>query len=123
MNRPPFPEPTTVTAKVNMNQPFSVMRRPNRGEVAISMTGSPVMLSSDDKPTLSVPLANGNVSQILMFCKKKKRVFLTVCNRIQVLSVLPKIGCPMDVSFDDQTKNDLNIIKENIEMLLKKYKK
>lgn len=50
-----------------MNEPMSVMRRPNQGEVALSMTGSPLMVSSvsrDDMATVSVPLANGNVSKI-----------------------------------------------------------
>lgn len=57
----------TVTPKVNMNEPMSMMRRPNQGEIALSMTGSPLMISSvsrDDMATVSVPLANGNVIQI-----------------------------------------------------------
>lgn len=62
--RPPVMQ--TVTPKVNMNEPMSMMRRPNQGEVALSMTGSPLMISSvsrDDMATVSVPLANGNVSK------------------------------------------------------------
>lgn len=58
-----------VTPKMNMNEPMSMMRRPNQGEVAISMTGSPLMISSvtrDDMVTASVPLANGNVNEILL---------------------------------------------------------
>jgi len=51
-----------------MHEPISMMRRPNQGEVALSMTGSPLMVSSvsrDDMATVSVPLANGNVIIIL----------------------------------------------------------
>lgn len=46
---------------------MSMMRRPNQGEIALSMTGSPLMISSvsrDNMATVSVPLANGNVIQI-----------------------------------------------------------
>lgn len=78
MNRlPPNNLANTVTPKVNMNEPISVMRRPNQGEVALSMTGSPLMVSSvsrDDMATVSVPLANGNVSENLTI---PSRIFLT----------------------------------------------
>ncbi|XP_050521156.1 borealin [Daktulosphaira vitifoliae] len=100
VNRPPIPTSATVTPKVNMNEPISVMRRPNQGEVALSMTGSPLMVSSvsrDDMATVSVPLANGNV-----------------------LSILPRTGAAcMDISFDEQTKKELLLLKGNIEGLLK----
>ncbi|XP_022165184.1 uncharacterized protein LOC111030130 [Myzus persicae] len=99
MNRPPVPASATVTPKVNMHEPISMMRRPNQGEVALSMTGSPLMVSSvsrDDMATISVPLANGNI-----------------------LSILPRAGATMDVSFDEQTKSELLLLKGNIEGLLK----
>ncbi|XP_025408736.1 uncharacterized protein LOC112682376 [Sipha flava] len=99
---PIFPS-VTVTPKVNMNEPISVMRRPNQGEVALSMTGSPLMVSSvsrDDMATVSVPLANGNV-----------------------LSILPRAGATMDVSFDEQTKSELLLLKGNIEGLLNKNRR
>lgn len=99
MNRPPIPSSATVTPKVNMNEPMSMMRRPNQGEVALSMTGSPLMISSvsrDDMATVSVPLANGNI-----------------------LSILPRTGVAMNISFDEQTKNELLLLKGNIEGLLK----
>lgn len=99
VNRPPLPASVTVTPKVNVNEPMSMMRRPNQGEVALSMTGSPLMISSvsrDDMATVSVPLANGNI-----------------------LSILPRAGATMDISFDEQTKNELLLLKGNIEGLLK----
>lgn len=55
-----------------MEEPMSMMRRPNQGEVALSMTGSPLMISSvsrDDMATVSVPLANGNVNTIFNIFK------------------------------------------------------
>lgn len=70
INRPP--PVSSVTPKVNMSEPMSVLRRPNQGEIALSMTGSPLMVSSvarDDMATISVPLANGNVSKIIMYPK------------------------------------------------------
>lgn len=75
VNRPPIPASATVTPKVNMYEPISMMRRPNQGEVAISMTGSPLMVSSvsrDDMATVSVPLANGNVSVHFYFSNSTK---------------------------------------------------
>lgn len=72
INRPPLPASLTVTPKVNMEEPMSMMRRPNQGEVALSMTGSPLMISSvsrDDMATVSVPLANGNVNTIFNIFK------------------------------------------------------
>lgn len=99
INRLPVPASATVTPKVNMHEPISMMRRPNQGEVALSMTGSPLMVSSvsrDDMATVSVPLANGNI-----------------------LSILPRAGATMDISFDEQTKNELLLLKGNIEGLLK----
>ncbi|KAL4089787.1 hypothetical protein QTP88_024751 [Uroleucon formosanum] len=99
INRLPVPASATVTPKVNMHEPISMMRRPNQGEVALSMTGSPLMVSSvsrDDMATVSVPLANGNI-----------------------LSILPRAGATMDISFDEQTKSELLLLKGNIEGLLK----
>ncbi|VVC42156.1 Cell division protein borealin [Cinara cedri] len=102
LNRPPMTAAATITPKVNMNEPISMMRRPNQGEVAYSVTGSPVMVSSitrDDMATVCVPLANGNV-----------------------LSILPRAGGTMDISLNDQTKHELLLLKGNIEVLLKKDK-
>ncbi|KAL5233544.1 hypothetical protein ACI65C_000954 [Semiaphis heraclei] len=99
VNRLPVLNSATVTPKVNMHEPISMMRRPNQGEVALSMTGSPLMVSSvsrDDMATVSVPLANGNI-----------------------LSILPRAGATMDISFDEQTKSELLLLKGNIEGLLK----
>lgn len=99
INRLPVLASATVTPKVNMHEPISMMRRPNQGEVALSMTGSPLMVSSvsrDDMATVSVPLANGNI-----------------------LSILPRAGATMDISFDEQTKSELLLLKGNIEGLLK----
>ncbi|XP_060839610.1 uncharacterized protein LOC132920899 [Rhopalosiphum padi] len=98
----PYVSSATVTPKLNMNEPMSIMRYPNQGEIALSMTGSPLMISSvsrDDMASVSVPLANGNV-----------------------LSILPRVGSTMDISFDEQTKCELLLLKKNIEGLLKTNK-
>uniref|UniRef100_A0A2S2NWB9 Zinc finger protein n=1 Tax=Schizaphis graminum TaxID=13262 RepID=A0A2S2NWB9_SCHGA len=57
-------------------------------------------VSRDDMATVSVPLANGNI-----------------------LSILPRAGATMDISFDEQTKNELLLLKGNIEGLLKMNRK
>lgn len=128
INRPPISTSATVTPKVNMNEPISMMRRPNQGEVALSMTGSPLMVSSisrDDMATVSVPLANGNVSEMSIFinniriCIYIYACFNTMDFPLQFLSILPKAGASMDISFDEQTKNELLLLKGNIEGLLK----
>lgn len=64
MNQRPV-SAATVFPKVNMNQP--ILRRPNPGEVGLSMNGSPLLVSSffrNDMATVNVPLANGNVNKI-----------------------------------------------------------
>lgn len=58
----------TITPKVNMNRPLSVLRHARIGEQAVSMSGSPLMVSSvprEDIPTVSVPLHDGRVVTIL----------------------------------------------------------
>lgn len=103
-----------------MNEPMSVMRRPNQGEIALSMTGSPLLVSNvsrENMATVSVPLLNGNVSETSgrIYNIFNTYAFLT----IQVLSILPRRGNVMDVSFDENTKNELLLLKGNIEGLLK----
>lgn len=52
---------------MNCSTPFSMMRRPQVGELAMSMSGSPLMVGaipSDDIPTVNVPLQDGRV----IFC-------------------------------------------------------
>lgn len=64
-NIPTFP---VVTPKVNPNQPVSVLRRPRQGEFALSMSGSPLMVSGvtvDDMVSVTVPMADGRVLSIL----------------------------------------------------------
>lgn len=40
----------------------------------------------------------------------------------KVLSILPRVGSTMDISFDEQTKCELLLLKKNIEGLLKTNK-
>ncbi|XP_075210701.1 borealin-related [Lycorma delicatula] len=59
---------TTITPKVNMNKPLTVIRHARIGEQAVSMSGSPLMLSSvprEDVATVSVPLQDGRIATIL----------------------------------------------------------
>lgn len=37
----------------------------------------------------------------------------------KILSILPRVGSTMDISFDEQTKSELLLLKKNIEGLLK----
>ncbi|KOC66451.1 Borealin [Habropoda laboriosa] len=57
-----------VTPKVKPNTPLNVLRRPRRGEMVLSMQGSPLLVSAivqDETANINVPLRNGNVISLL----------------------------------------------------------
>lgn len=57
-----------VTPKVKPNTPLSVLRRPKRGEMVLSMQGSPLLVSAvieEHTANVNVPLHNGNVISLL----------------------------------------------------------
>lgn len=54
----------TITPKVDFSKPLSVRRRPKQGELAVSLTGSPLCVSSvthDTFASVNVPLPDGKV--------------------------------------------------------------
>lgn len=57
-----------ITPKMNPHTPMNMMRLPKQGEVAVSMTGSPLLVSTilhDQLPHVTVPFADGRVSIII----------------------------------------------------------
>lgn len=96
-----IPSVAAVTPKVNPNQPLSVLRRPRQGEFALSMDGSPLMVSTvtyDDMVTVTIPLADG-----------------------RVLSILPTEGIDAaDLSLDEITRNQLLKLRSNLTKCLQK---
>ncbi|XP_071442990.1 borealin-like isoform X2 [Hetaerina americana] len=90
----------TVTPKFNLNAPMSVVRVPREGEVAMSLTGSPLRVTSvitDSKPNVIVPLDNG-----------------------RVLSVLPERGLRRSQmpELNDSLLYQLRVLKDNLNTLL-----
>lgn len=60
----------TITPKIYSNTPMSVMRRPQVGEMAVSLTGSPLLVGSvtcEEVPTVNVPLLDGRVTFLFVF--------------------------------------------------------
>ena len=84
-----------VTPGPNVNTPLAVLRKPNVGEMAISLTGSPLLISSENTINnmahLSVPID---------------------ANR--VISIFPRIGFNVDdmPQLDATTKKQLNTLRE-----------
>ncbi|XP_065201160.1 borealin [Planococcus citri] len=90
-----------VTPKVNPNIPLSVLRRPRQGEFAMSISGSPLMVSSvtyDDVVSVNVPLPDG-----------------------RVLSILPTEGMhATNLDLDDETRKQLRRLQSNLSKCLGK---
>ncbi|XP_073970351.1 borealin-related [Rhodnius prolixus] len=58
----------TVTPGPNVNAPQTVLRRPNPGETAISLSGSPLLVASEltsSIPQINIPLRDGRVVAVL----------------------------------------------------------
>lgn len=96
-----IPQVTFVTPKVNPHQPVSVLRRPKQGEFAMSLTGSPLMVSnvvSDSMVSVSIPLPDG-----------------------RVLSILPTEGIDAaNLSIDEETRDQLVRLRSNLTKCLQK---
>lgn len=90
-----------VTPKVNPSVPLSILRRPRQGEFAMSMSGSPLMVSSvtyDDTVSISIPLSDG-----------------------RVLSILPTEGIDAtNLSLDEETREQLKKLRSNLTKCLQK---
>lgn len=96
-----IPQIQVVTPKVNPLQPVSVLRRPKQGEFAMSLTGSPLMVSnvvSDSMVSVSIPLPDG-----------------------RVLSILPTEGIDAaNLNIDDETRDQLLRLRSNLTKCLQK---
>lgn len=91
-----------VTPKVKPNTPLNMLRRPREGEMALSMQGSPLLVSAiaqDRTANVNVPLHNGNV-----------------------LSLLPNDGRFSHIpELDEETKRQLKTLQGHIEKVLRKH--
>lgn len=103
----------TITPKVNIsmsaggfhyvlfrqmkpNTPQLVLRRPKAGEVAVSMQGSPLLVSGvvgDDVPNLNIPLGDG-----------------------RTISIQPKRGLRPSLLpvLDDNTRKQIETLRDNL---------
>lgn len=90
-----IPSMPMVTPKVNPNIPLAVLRRPRQGEFAMSISGSPLMVSSvtyDEMASVSVPLPDG-----------------------RVLSILPTEGiAAASLNLDEETRKQLLKLRSNL---------
>lgn len=89
-----------VTPKVKPNTPLSIMRRPRQGEMALSMQGSPLLVTSvvnENVANVNVPLENGSV-----------------------LSLLPNDGLRLSYlpQFDAETKRQLVTLKQHLDRVI-----
>lgn len=96
-----LPSIPLVTPKVNPNIPLAVLRRPRQGEFAMSISGSPLMVSSvtyDEMVSVNVPLPDG-----------------------RVLSILPTEGMhATNLDLDEATRKQLRRLQSNLSKCLGK---
>lgn len=98
---------TTIVPKVNPATPISILRHARIGEVAFSVTGSPIAPVSlvESTANVNIPVANG------------------------ILSIRPENLDPaqLDTSllnkFDTGTINHLRTLKQNLDVLMSKFEK
>ncbi|XP_046738179.1 borealin [Diprion similis] len=100
MLKPHGNEYALVTPKVKPNTPLSVMRRPRQGEMALSMQGSPLLVTSvvnENVANVNVPLENG-----------------------RVLSLLPNDGLRLSYlpEFDAETRRQLVTLKQHLDKVI-----
>lgn len=97
---------TVITPKVDLAKPLSILRRPKQGERAVSVSGSPLMVSAithEDFPSISVPLPDG-----------------------MILSILPDtLGFEPDhiPYLDRQTRRQLETLKSHLQVFCERKKK
>lgn len=100
-NRPmPGMNYAVITPKMQPNTPMTILRRPRDGETALSMQGSPLLISAvveEKTANLNVPLKNGDI-----------------------MSMLPKEGFRKSQmpKLEQSVKEQLALIKKNIDMVL-----
>jgi len=92
-----------VTPGPMVQRPFSIMRKPMQGEVAISLSGSPLMVATDLElnglPQVNVPLQDG-----------------------KIISILPRDGfqeCDVP-SLNENTRRQLSVLRSYIDKFLEK---
>lgn len=98
--KPHANEYALVTPKIKPNTPLSVMRRPRQGEMALSMQGSPLLVTSvvnENVANVNVPLENG-----------------------KVLSLLPNDGLRLSYlpEFDAETRRQLVTLKQHLDKVI-----
>lgn len=91
---------SVITPKVKPNTPLNVLRRPRQGEMALSMQGSPLLVSAvieEKTANINVPLADG-----------------------KVMSLLPQEGLRMSniPPLDPETMHQLKTLKNHIEKVI-----
>ncbi|KAK1122498.1 hypothetical protein K0M31_009717 [Melipona bicolor] len=89
-----------ITPKIKPNTPLNILRRPRQGEMALSMQGSPLMVSGvaqENIANVNVPLSNGNI-----------------------MSLLPNDGLRMShiPVLDSETMRQLETLKNHIEKVI-----
>lgn len=100
MNRPDNRTLTAVTPKCDPYCPMPLKRYARQGEMAISLTGSPLLVTTSiTEPNICLPLNNGT----------------------EVYSIQPTEGpCPAGIaaSLDSQTRMKLQILRDNLSKIL-----
>lgn len=89
-----------ITPKIKPNTPLNILRRPRQGEMALSMQGSPLLVSGivqENIANINVPLSNGNI-----------------------MSLLPNDGLRMShiPALDSETMRQLETLKNHIEKVI-----
>lgn len=87
-----------VTPKVDPYSAMPLKRYARQGEMAISLTGSPLMMTTSiTEPNISLPLNNGQ----------------------EVYSIMAQKGpCPAIPTLDNSTKEKLRLLRENLNKIL-----
>ncbi|KDR17589.1 borealin [Zootermopsis nevadensis] len=92
--------PSLITPKVAPNAPLSMVRHPRQGELAVSLSGSPLIVSStlhEQNANVNLRLANGTV-----------------------VSILPEPNLrPYDIpQVDEETRQQLQTLREHMKALI-----
>ncbi|XP_012282880.1 uncharacterized protein LOC105701045 [Orussus abietinus] len=92
-----------VTPKIMPNTPLKILRRPHQGETAISMQGSPLLVSTDIQDSVAnvnVALQNGNIISLASTSHELR------------LSHIP--------SLDEETKRHLQTLRDHLDKVIRK---
>ncbi|PSN54404.1 hypothetical protein C0J52_21888 [Blattella germanica] len=93
--------PDIITPKVSGKGPVCIARYPQAGEMAVSLSGSPLMVT----PTVANYKANANV----------------ILPNGKIISILPKNGLQLNnmPCIDEETRMELEALNKNINALIK----